>query len=189
MKKPFDLHADYQPESFVFNKAYQGLAQDAIARYPQERQQSAVMPLLDLAQRQVAEEGAKATPVHGGWIPRAAMDHIAEVLDMPKVKVYEVASFYSMYRFEPVGKNHIKVCNSISCHLCGSAELTKILEQKLDIKVGETTPDKQFSLGYAECLAACTQAPALIVNDIDYHGDMTEEKVDLLLKQYAHEEQ
>ena len=147
-----------------------------IAKFPDGKQKSAVLMTLRSVQDTF------------GYLDKANMNLVAEYLHLPYVAVYEVASFYSMYRFEPVGKNHIKVCNSISCHLCGSAELTKILEQKLDIKVGETTPDKQFSLGYAECLAACTQAPALIVNDIDYHGDMTEDKVDLLLKQYAHEE-
>tara|TARA_B100001989_G_scaffold252821_1_gene236407 strand:- start:975 stop:1634 length:660 start_codon:yes stop_codon:yes gene_type:complete len=172
MKKPFDLHADYQPESFVFNKAYQGLAQDAIARYPQERQQSAVMPLLDLAQRQVAEEGAKATPVHGGWIPRAAMDHIAEVLDMPKVKVYEVASFYSMYNTAPVGQHLVQFCTTTPCWLCGSADIVNACKDHLGIGMGETTKDGKFSLMEVECLGACVNAPMVQIND-DYYEDLT----------------
>src|SRR5690606_38268101 len=102
MKKPFDLHADYQPEHFAF--ADKKAVEEIIARYPKGRQKSAVMPLLDLAQRQVGKEGAKANPPYGGWIPRAAMDHIAEVLDMAPARVYEVATFYSMYNLAPVGK-------------------------------------------------------------------------------------
>ena len=95
--------------------------------------------------------------------------------------------FYSLYRFESVGKYHIKVCDSISCKLCGSAGLLQYLEQKLGIRSGETTSDQLFSLGYAECIAACTQAPALIVNDKDYHGNMTKEKVDALIAAYQKE--
>ncbi|MFN3701816.1 MAG: NAD(P)H-dependent oxidoreductase subunit E, partial [Alphaproteobacteria bacterium] len=103
MKKPFDLHADYQPESFEFTKANQDKIKKIIAKYPKGRQKSAMMPLLDLTQRQMAEQGAKANPPYGGWIPRAAMDKIAEIIAVPPVKVYEVASFYSMYNLAPVG--------------------------------------------------------------------------------------
>jgi len=119
MKKPFDLNADYQPESFEFTKANQKQVKALIALYPDGRQQSAVMPLLDLAQRQTADEGAKASPPYGGWISRAAMDHIAEVLGMHKVKVYEVASFYSMYNTAPVGKYLVQLCTTTPCWLCG----------------------------------------------------------------------
>ena len=147
-----------------------------IAKFPEGKKKSAVL----MALRSVQDSF--------GYLDKVNMNLVANYLDLPYVAVYEVASFYSMYRFAPVGENHIKVCNSISCNLCGSTQLIQTLEQKLGIKVGETTPDNQFSLGYAECLAACTQAPALIVNDTDYHGDMTEDKVDLLLKQYAQEE-
>ena len=104
MKKPFDLNADYQPKSFEFTEANKKRIGEILALYPKGRQQSGVMPLLDLAQRQTGEEGAKANPPYGGWIPRAAMDKIAEILDMAPVKVYEVCSFYSMYNMAPVGK-------------------------------------------------------------------------------------
>ena len=100
MKKPFDLNADYQPDSFEFTKANQKKIEKIIAKYPKGRQKSATMPLLDLAQRQMAEQGMKANPPVGGWIPRAAMDEIAKILDVPAVKVYEVASFYSIDSYD-----------------------------------------------------------------------------------------
>src|SRR5688572_11558887 len=102
MKKKFELNADYQPAEFVFKS--QKAIDEIIARYPQGRQMSAIMPLLDLAQRQVGEEGAKANPPYGGWIPRAAMDEVARIVDVAPMKVYEVATFYSMYNLAPVGK-------------------------------------------------------------------------------------
>ncbi|HCQ70850.1 MAG: NADH-quinone oxidoreductase subunit NuoE [Alphaproteobacteria bacterium] len=174
MKKPFELHADYQPESFEFTKAYQKKIKDVIALYPPGRQQSAVMPLLDLAQRQVGEEGAKATPVYGGWIPRAAMDHIAEILDMPAVKVYEVATFYSMYNLAPVGKHLVQICTTTPCWLNGSDGVVKTCKDKLGIQMNETTEDGQFTIMEVECLGACVNAPMVQIND-DYYEDLTPE--------------
>ncbi|MGB4058232.1 MAG: NADH-quinone oxidoreductase subunit NuoE [Alphaproteobacteria bacterium] len=172
MKKPFDLNADYQPKTFSF-KDKEKVAQ-LIALYPKGRQQSAVMPLLDLAQRQVAEEGAKANPPYGGWIPRAAMDEIAEILGMAPVKVYEVCSFYSMYNMAPVGKNLVQVCTTTPCWLCGSDEIVKAAQDKLGIHMGETTKDGKFTLVEVECLGACVNAPMVQVND-DYYEDLTPE--------------
>lgn len=183
MKKPFDLHADYQPESFEFNKAFKKKVDEAISLYPKGRQQSAVMPLLDLAQRQVAEEGAKASPVYGGWIPRAAMDHIAELLGMAPIKVYEVASFYSMYNMAPVGKYLIQLCGTTPCWLCGSDDIAKVCKDHLGIGMGETTRDGKFTLIEVECLGACVNAPMVQIND-DYYEDLTatsmKEVLDLL---------
>lgn len=172
MKKPFDLNAPYQPQSFEFSKTNVKLIPEIIARYPKGRQQSAVMPLLDLAQRQVAEEGAKATPPYGGWIPRAAMDHIAHILDMPAVKVYEVASFYSMYYTAPIGKHLVQVCTTTPCMLCGSDDIVKACKEHMGIGVGETTKDGLFTLVEVECLGACVNAPMVQVND-DYYEDLT----------------
>ena len=172
MKKPFELDADYQPESFEFSKPYQKKAEEAISLYPKGKQQSAVMPLLDLAQRQVGEEGAKATPVYGGWIPRAAMDKIAEYLDMPPMKVYEVASFYSMYNMAPVGKYLVQICGTTPCWLCGSDEIIQTCTKHLGIGMGETTPDGKFTLVEVECLGACVNAPMVQIND-DYYEDLT----------------
>ncbi len=180
MKKPFDLNAAYQPESFSFTKAYQKKAGEVIALYPKGRQKSAVMPLLDLAQRQVAEEGAKAEQPYGGWIPRAAMDHIADMLGMDKVKVYEVASFYSMYNLAPVGKYLVQLCTTTPCWLCGSDEIVKTCKKHLGIGVGETTKDGKFSLMEVECLGACVNAPMVQIND-DYYEDLTPDTMKELL--------
>lgn len=176
MKKPFDLNADYQPETFVFDKVYDKHIAELIALYPPGRQQSAVMPLLDLAQRQVAQEGAKAEPPYGGWIPRAAMDHIAEVLDMHKVKVYEVASFYSMYNTAPVGKYLIQFCTTTPCWLCNAGDIVKATIDHLGVGLGETTEDGLFTLMEVECLGACVNAPMVQIND-DYYEDLTAENM------------
>ncbi len=184
MKKPFDMHADYQPASFEFTKDNQKKVKDIIALYPAGRQQSAVMPLLDLAQRQTAAEGAKANPVYGGWIPRAAMDHIADVLDMPAVKVYEVATFYSMYNLAPVGKHLIQVCTTSPCWLNGSDGIVKTCKDKLGVGMHETTKDGNYVME-VECLGACVNAPMVQIND-DYFEDLTPESmaelIDLLDK-------
>jgi len=174
MKKPFDLHADYQPESFEFTAANKKKIKDIIALYPKGRQASAVMPLLDLAQRQVAEEGAKANPPYGGWIPRAAMDHIAELLEMPEIRVYEVATFYSMYNTAPVGKYLVQFCTTTPCHLCGSDDLVKTVKDELKVDMNETTADGKFTLMEVECLGACVNAPMVQIND-DYYEDLTPE--------------
>ncbi|MDP7142251.1 MAG: NADH-quinone oxidoreductase subunit NuoE [Alphaproteobacteria bacterium] len=170
MRKPFDLNADYQPESFTFKSKKD--VKDVLGRYPDYAKKSAVMPLLDLAQRQVAKEGAKADPVYGGWIPRAAMDEIARIIEQPPVKVYEVATFYSMYNLEPVGKYLVQVCTTTPCWLCGSSEVAKACEDELGIHWGETTKDGLFTLMEVECLGACVNAPMVQIND-DYYEDLT----------------
>lgn len=182
MKKPFDLNASYQPANFQFRdqKAVAGI----IARYPAGRQQSAVMPLLDLAQRQVGEDGARAEPVYGGWIPRAAMDHIADVLCMNRVKVYEVASFYSMYNMAPVGRHLVQVCTTTPCWLCGSDKIVQACEKHLGLHVGETTGDGTFTLVEVECLGACVNAPMMQVND-DFYEDLTPESTVQILTELA----
>ncbi len=181
MKKPFELHADYQPESFEFTKANQKKIKEIIALYPAGKQQSAVMPLLDLAQRQVGAEGAKADPVYGGWIPRAAMDHIADILDMPPVKVYEVATFYSMYNLAPVGQHLIQICTTSPCWLNGSDAVVKSCKDKLGVDMNETTPDGKFTMMEVECLGACVNAPMVQIND-DYYEDLTAESMAELIE-------
>ncbi|MFP4312806.1 MAG: NADH-quinone oxidoreductase subunit NuoE [Alphaproteobacteria bacterium] len=176
MKKPFDLHAEYQPESFEFTKANLKKVDEIIAKYPKGRQKSAVMPLLDLAQRQMGEEGAKANPPFGGWIPRAAMDKIAEIINIPPTKVYEVATFYSMYNLAPVGKYLIQACTTTPCWLCGSDEVVKTCKEKLGIGLNETTKDGMFTLMEVECLGACVNAPMVQIND-DYYEDLNEKNM------------
>lgn len=184
MKKPFDIHADYQPKDFKFNAKFKKRVDEAIARYPKGRQQSAVMPLLDLAQRQVAEEGLKADPPYGGWIPRAAMDEIASILDMPPIKVYEVATFYSMYNLAPVGKYLVQVCTTTPCWLCGSDDVVKTCKDHLGIGMNETTKDGMFSLMEVECLGACVNAPMMQVND-DFYEDLNAETTKEVLNALA----
>lgn len=174
MKKTFDLNAAYQPESFEFTKANLKKVDVILAKYPKGKQQSAVMPLLDLAQRQMGEEGAKAKPVYGGWIPRAAMDKIAEMLNMAPVKVYEVASFYTMYNLAPVGKYLLQLCSTTPCWLCGADDILKACKDKLDIGVGETSKDGMFTIMDVECLGACVNAPMVQIND-DFYEDLNYE--------------
>lgn len=174
MKKPFDLNADYQPETFTFTPKFKKLVDANIAKYPKGKQKSATMPLLDLAQRQMAEQGAKAKPAYGGWIPRAAMDHIAEIIDVPPAHVYEVCSFYSMYNMAPVGKYLVQMCTTTPCWLCGSDAILKAAKDKLGITMWETTKDGYFTLMEVECLGACVNAPMIQIND-DYYEDLTPE--------------
>lgn len=174
MKKPFDFNADYQPEMFAF--ADKKKVEDILGRYPKGFQKSAIMPLLDLAQRQVGEEGAKAKKPYGGWIPRAAMDEIARIVEVPAARVYEVATFYSMYNLAPVGKYLVQLCTTTPCWLCGSADLVKACEKELGIYVGETTDDGLFTLMEVECLGACVNAPMVQIND-DYYEDLTPERM------------
>lgn len=178
MKKKLDLNAEYQPKEFAFKS--EAAVKEIIGRYPEGRQMSAIMPLLDLAQRQVGEEGAKANPPYGGWIPRAAMDHIAEIVDEPPMRVYEVATFYSMYNLAPVGKYLIQVCTTTPCWLCGSADIVKTMEKNLGLHCGESTKDGMFTTMEVECLGACANAPMIQVND-DFYEDLTPETMDGLL--------
>jgi len=132
-----------------------------LAKYPEGYKRSAIMPLLDLAQRQ-----------HGGWLPLAAMNKVAKIVNCPPMYVYEVASFYTMYNRAPVGKFHIQVCGTTPCELCGARELINGLEKYLGIHRGETTPDNTFTLVEVECLGACVHAPMMQIND-DFYEDLT----------------
>lgn len=182
MKKPFSANAPYQPASFTFRN--QAQVDEIISRYPSGKQRSATMPLLDLAQRQVAEDGLNATPPYGGWIPRAAMDEIARILDLPPIKVYEVATFYSMYNLAPVGKYLLQVCTTTPCGLCGSGKIVEACEEFLGIHTGESTADGRFTLVEVECLGACVNAPMMQVND-DYYEDLTPESTKKMLLDMA----
>ncbi len=174
MKKHLDLNAAYQPAAFTFKDMK--AVEEIVGRYPPGRQRSAIMPLLDLAQRQVAEEGARANPPYGGWIPRAAMDEIARIVDQPAIKVYEVATFYSMYNIEPVGKYLVQACTTTPCMLCGSDNIVAACQEKLGIHMGETTKDGLFTLVEVECLGACVNAPMVQIND-DYYEDLTPQRM------------
>jgi NADH-quinone oxidoreductase subunit E len=161
-----------QPAAFEFTPGNLERARAHIAKYPEGRQASAVLPLLDLAQRQ-----------HGGWLPRAAMDHVALLLGMPPIRVYEVASFYTMFNLRPVGRFLLQACTTTPCWLCGSDAVVAACERKLGIGVGDTTADLLFTLVEVECLGACVNAPILQVNDDFYEdldGPLTERLLDAL---------
>lgn len=167
--KPHIAPPSQQPASFAFKDMAK--VRDIIGRYPEGKQQSAVMPLLDLVMREVAAEGQT-----GGWIPEAAMNEIAGILGMSPIKVYEVATFYSMYMLAPVGKHHIQCCTTTPCWLRGSSEIVKACERKLGIHVGETTKDGNFTLSEVECLGACVNAPMIQINDT-YYEDLTPDRM------------
>ena len=142
-----------------------------VEKYPQEQKQSAVMAALRIVQDE-----------NGGCLKDELMDAVAEYLDMPRIAVYEVATFYSMYEHKPVGRHKICVCNSISCLLNGSHELLDHLQGKLGVKPGEVTADGKFSIKEVECLGACVGAPAVMIGK-DYYENLTPEKIDELLEE------
>lgn len=139
------------------------------AKYPADKKQSAVMSALRIVQDQ-----------NRGFLTEDLMDAVAEYLDMRPIAVYEVATFYSMYELEPVGKHKICVCTNISCMLCGSDTVAGHFAKKLGIKFGETTVDGRFTLKEVECLGACVNAPMVQIGDV-YYENLTEEKIDQVL--------
>jgi NADH dehydrogenase (ubiquinone) flavoprotein 2 len=148
-------------EPFAFTPENAAEARAAIARYPAGRQASAVLALLTLAQNQC-----------GGWLPKPALDHVADILQMPTIRVYEVASFYDMLNTRPVGRTQVRVCTTTPCWLCGSDEVVRACRDVLGIDIGESTADGRFFLREFECLGACANAPVLWVDD-DYYEDLT----------------
>jgi NADH-quinone oxidoreductase subunit E len=141
-----------------------------LAKYPAERRRSALLPALSIVQEE-----------NGGWLSAGLMDAVAEYLDLPPIAVYEVASFYSMYELERVGRHKVSVCNNISCMLGGADDILRHIERKYGVKVGGTTADGRFTLKREEeCLAACCGAPMMAV-DGHYHENLTPEKVDAVL--------
>ena len=153
---------DGQAETFTFSAEVREVADKIIARYPPGRQASAVMPLLDLAQRHA-----------GGWLPRAAMDYVAGILEMAPIRVYEVATFYSMYQLEPVGEHVVQVCTTTPCALRNCASVVDACRDELGVDFGETTEDGKFTLFEVECLGACVNAPMMQIGD-DYYEDLDE---------------
>ncbi len=157
-------------KSALISEAARNKIEHWLAKYPQEQRRSAVLPALSIVQEE-----------HDGWLSTELMDAVAEYLGMPAIAVYEVATFYSMYDLEPVGRHKIAVCNNISCMLCGGDEIIAHIENKLGIKIGETSADGKFTLKREEeCLAACAGAPMMAV-DGHYYENLTPEKVDAIL--------
>lgn len=155
-----------QPDSFVFDSASEAEIAVALSKYPPERKASAVMPLLYIAQRQMGRLTGSA------WVPVVAMDEIARRLGMAAIRVYEVASFYTMFNTKPVGRYHLQVCTTTPCWLRGSDDVVAACKRATGITAfGETSADGQFTLTQVECLGACSNAPILQVDD-DYYEDM-----------------
>ena len=160
-----------QPEKFEFNERNIELAKKMINNYPEGKQQSAVMSLLYLAQRQ-----------NNNWIPLAAMKYIAKFLNMPYIKVYEVATFYSMYNLSPVGKFFYQVCTTTPCMLRGAYKLVDVCKKKISNKENEISNDGNSSWMEVECLGACINAPMIQIND-EYYEDLDEKKLENIIEE------
>ncbi|GAA5057564.1 NADH-quinone oxidoreductase subunit NuoE [Erythrobacter westpacificensis] len=159
---------------WTFTEANREKADWHIRKYPEGRQKSAVMPLLDLAQRQVGEETQTQ-----GWLPLPVMEYIADYLDMPVIRVLEVATFYTMYNLEPVGKFHVQVCGTTPCMLRGSDDLIEACKKR-GMKAGHVSDDGLWSFTEVECMGNCATAPMVQINDDNYE-DLTAERLDKVL--------
>ena len=160
-----------QPENFEFTKENLEEAKNIIRKYPKGKQQSSVMSLLYIAQKQ-----------NNTWIPLSAMKYIGKFLGMPYIKVYEVATFYTMYNLTPVGKNFIQVCTTTPCMIRGAHNIVDACKEKISENENELSKDKSCSWIEVECLGACINAPMMQIND-DYYEDLNKEKALKILDQ------
>ena len=164
MKHPGMINVIADDEKNIFDWSEENFLKikKIITKYPARRQQSAVIPLLDIAQRQ-----------NKGWLNKSAIEKVAETLSMSFIRVLEVATFYSMFNLEPVGKNYIQICRTTPCWLRGSDKLTTVAKDIANCKLGETSEDNNFTIVEVECLGACANAPMVQIND-DYFEDLDE---------------
>ena len=153
-----------QPENFEFNSTSLEAAKTIVAKYPEGKQQSAVMALLYIVQKQ-----------NNNWIPLAAMKYIGKFLDMPYIKVYEVATFYTMYNLAPVGKHFVQVCTTTPCMIRGAYKLVEACKEKISKKENELSANKSCSWMEVECLGACVNAPMMQINEF-YYEDLDKEQ-------------
>ena len=158
-----------QPKDFSFDRDNMLLAKKILKIYPKNYKESSIMPLLSIAQNQ-----------NNGWLPKKAIEYISDFLEIPEIKVLEIATFYSMYNLSPVGKFHIEVCTTSPCMLRGSDEILSFCEKKLAIQVGDVSKDKMFSLSRVECLGACVNAPVVKINE-NYYEDLDLNSTDKLI--------
>lgn len=156
---------------FEFSSENIKIAKEIIAKYPPQYKKAATIPLLDLAQRQ-----------SGGWLPLSAMNTVAKLVQVPPMRVYEVATFYTMFNRKPIGKYFVQICTTTPCQLCNSTAILNAITDYLDISVGETTSDGLFSIVEVECAGACVNAPVVAIND-DYYEDLTPESIVHILKE------
>lgn len=159
--------------NFSFNNENSEKAQSIVSKYPEGRQKSACLPLLDLAQRQ-----------NNGYLSTDAIEYVADYISEPYMRVYEVASFYTMFYLNPVGKHHLQICGTTPCYLRGAADILKACEDHIGIKCGETSKDGKFTLSEVECLGACVNAPIVQIND-DYYEDLTPDKIRSLIDELS----
>src|SRR5688572_33182427 len=157
--------------TFAFNAAWDAKAKETVTRYAEGRQRSAVMALLDYAQRQVGEETSTQ-----GWLPIPVIEYVAGYLDMPVIRVLEVATFYFMYNLVPVGRFHVQVCGTTPCMLRGSDDLIAACKKR-GMSKGHTTDDGLWTLTEVECMGNCASAPMVQINDDNYE-DLTAERLD-----------
>ena len=160
-----------QPENFKFNSKSLIAAEKVISNYPEGKQQSAVMALLYIAQRQ-----------NDNWIPLASMKYIAKMLNMPYIKVYEVATFYTMYNLAPVGEYFVQVCTTTPCMLRGAYKLVDVCKKKISKNESKLSKDGKSSWMEVECLGACVNAPMIQIND-DYFEDLDPQKLEKIIDQ------
>jgi NADH-quinone oxidoreductase E subunit len=168
----------FQPETFAFDEQSEAEIEKILRKYPTGRQASAVLPLLYLVQNQMMRQTGS------GWVPRAAMDVVAKRLGMPPIRVYEVATFYTMFQLRPVGRFHLQVCTTTPCWLRGSDQVVAACKREAGIRgFGETSADGLFTLSEVECLGACVNAPVLQINN-DLYEDLDEERTVALLQAF-----
>ena len=158
-----------QPLEFNFNSENLARAKKIIKMYPSNFKESSIMPLLSIAQSQ-----------NHGWLPKKAIEYVSNFIEVPEIKVLEIATFYSMYNLSPVGKFHIEVCTTTPCMLRGSDSMVDLCKKKLGLEIGEITEDGVFSLGRVECLGACVNAPVIKINE-NYYEDLDFESLNKLL--------
>ncbi len=163
---------ELQPKDFSFSKSNLAWAKDQLTKYPEGRQQSAIIPLLWRAQEQ-----------SGGWLPEAAIRHVSEFLGMAHIRGLEVATFYTMFNLEPVGKFHVQFCGTTPCRLRGADDIEKVCRKRIG-DPGHVTKDGKFSWVEVECLGACVNAPMVQIN-ADYYEDLTPESFGKILDQFA----
>lgn len=170
--------AHKEPENFAFDPESEAKIATILKRYPEGKQASAVIPLLYVAQRQMGRLTQSA------WVPRVAMDVIADRLSMPPIRVYEVATFYFMFNMKPIGRHHLQLCGTTPCMLRGSDDVLRACKDAGGVKgVGDTSADGMFTLTEVECLGACVNAPILQIDD-DYYEDLDYESTVKLLEAF-----
>ncbi len=178
MKHPGMINTiyDQDPKIFEWTENNFNKVKKIISKYPSNRQQSAVLPVLDLAQRQ-----------NNGWLTKNIIEKVAETLNMSFIRVMEVASFYSMFNLKPIGKNFVQICRTTPCWLRGSNNLLEIAKNVTGCNLGETSEDNMFTLVEVECLGACCNAPMVQINDY-YYEDLDQENFEILLNKLKNNE-